>query len=101
VGAFGTVGAGVGVNVSADFFGGVVFGGAENLSGQTVDYNLVLGPISFTTFFNPANGAVSGFTVGLGPSATPIGASGTVDLTGTFSFLNFLRRLLGVPRSCP
>ena len=100
-GAFATVGARVGVNISAGAFGGVVFGGAQNLSGLTVDSNLVLGPISVTTFTNPTTGAVSGFTLGLGPSATPIGASGTVDLTRTFSILNFLKRLLGVPRPCP
>jgi hypothetical protein len=92
-GVFGTGGGGGGVNVSADVFGGVIFGGAGNVSGSTLDINLVLGPISVTLLTNPSTGDVVGATVGWGPSATPIGVSGTYEVTGTLSLRPLHSRL--------
>ena len=32
-----------------------------------------------------------GFTAGIGPSATPIGASGTLSVTGTFTLRDLIK----------
>ena len=86
-GLFGSVGASAGLNISGDVFAGVIFGGAENVSGTTVNGNLSIGPLSISGFFNPSNGDLLGFTVGLGPSATVVGASTSISSTGTIDFI--------------
>jgi len=85
MGVFVSVGAGGGVNVSGDVFIGVITGDIGNVSGTTGNINVGLGPISITVITDPNTGKVIGGTVGLGPSATPVGSSGTVSVTGTFT----------------
>jgi hypothetical protein len=46
-----------------------------------------------TIITNPKTGEVMGFTAGLGPSATPIGASGTLSATGTFTLRDLIKLL--------
>ncbi len=89
IGVFGSLGTGGGVNVSADVFFGFIKGDISNVSGVTGNINIVPGPVSITIITNPKTGEVMGFTAGLGPSATPIGASGTLSATGTFTLLCF------------
>jgi len=90
---FGSIGAGGGVNVSGDVFIGYIKGGIENVSGKTANINIVAGPISVTLFIDKGTGELIGTTVGLGPSVTPIGASGTISQTGTFTLRDLLRLL--------
>jgi len=80
-GIFGTIGAGGGLNVSSDLFVGVIFGGLNNVSGATVNFNFVGGPFSVSAIFDARTGGFSGFTLGLGPGI-PIGFSTTVATTG-------------------
>ena len=102
IGVFGSAGLGAGLNVSGDFFVGFVKGGIENVKGQTVNLNFTFGPpiplpISVTVFTDPVTGEIVGLTAGLGPSATPIGVSGTVAGTGTVTVrdaLRFISRLI-------
>ena len=93
VGVFGSLGAGGGVNVSADAFIGFIKGDTSNVSGVTGNINIVAGPLSITTITNPKTVDVVGFTVGVGPSATPIGASGTLSATGTFTLRDLIKLL--------
>lgn len=95
VGVFGSIGSGGGVNISADIFGGFIFGGVENLSGLTANINITVGPASLTILADPKTGKIIGATFGAGPGVTPVGASGTLSQTGMFTFndlLNFLKR---------
>ena len=78
---FGSIGGGTGFNVSGDIFGGFIFGGPENVSGWTVNYN-VGGPVSVTIFTNPNGGQIMGGTIGFGPSLTRVGGSVTGSSTG-------------------
>jgi RHS repeat-associated protein len=91
VGVFGSVGAGGGVNVSADLFVGFIRGDISNVSGVTANINIVAGPVSITGLINPKTGQFMGFTAGIGPSATPIGASGTLSITGTFTLRDLIK----------
>ena len=93
LGVFGSVGTGGGVNISSDIFAGFVRGGTENIRGLTTNINIVAGPVSITLFGDPGSKEIVGGTIGFGPSATPIGASGTVSLTGTFTLRDVLRLL--------
>lgn len=95
IGVFGSIGAGGGVNVSGDVFLGFVRGGIENVGGLTANINLTLGPVSITTLTNPVTGEAVGVTFGLGPSAIPIGASGTISQTGTLTLRDFLEAIRG------
>ncbi len=95
VGTFAAFGPGVGVNVSADLFVGFVRGGIENVSGETANINIVGGPVSITLFTDPKTGQVVGGTIGYGPSATPVGASGSYSITRTLTLRNLLNRLFG------
>ena len=100
-GVFSSLGSGGGVNVSSDIFIGYVVGGIENVSGETGNINVSAGPISITVFINPETGDIVGGTFGLGPSATPVGASGTYSITGTFTFRDFFRLVFGGEKTCP
>ena len=87
-GTFTAVGAGAGINVSADVFGGLIFG---DLQGTTANANFVFDFASFTFMFDPVTGDFIGFTVGLSPRIAgipPIGASGTVSATQASCFYN-------------
>ena len=89
-GYFTAVGAGVGLNASADVFGGLIFG---DLQGVTVNANFIGGPISVTLMFDPITGDFIGFTAGLGPliaGIPPFGISGTVSATGASCLYNCL-----------
>lgn len=83
LGVFGSVGGSVGVNLSGDILGGVVRGGARNVSGGTVNFNIAIGPISISIFVDPKTGNVIGGTIGAGPSVTPVGGSLSMASTGT------------------
>jgi hypothetical protein len=107
VGAFGSLGAGGGVNVSGDAFVGFIFSGSEKIRGVTVNGNVSVGPFSVTTFFDPGSGDILGGTFGLGPGATPIGTSITESITGTLSFrdllgdlLDFIQEQINEPSTC-
>jgi RHS repeat-associated protein len=84
-GGFLSGGLGVGQNVSADLFGGFIFGGYSNLAGTTKNFNLGLGVVSITAFFDPNSMSFLGGTVGVGPSTLPLGASVTWAHTVTSS----------------
>jgi hypothetical protein len=101
IGAFGLIGAGGGVNVSGDIFIGFIRGDISNVSGVTANINIVAGPVSLAVFINPKTGQFMGFTAGVGPSATIIGASGTLSITGTFTLrdlIKLIRELFGTNR---
>ncbi|MGH7302571.1 MAG: RHS repeat-associated core domain-containing protein, partial [Candidatus Rokuibacteriota bacterium] len=89
VGAFGSAGIGVGVNVSGDVFGGFVLGGVDNISGITGNVNIGVGPFSLTLLYG--SGGFVGLTVGAGPSALPLGGSATASVTGTCSFFTLIK----------
>jgi RHS repeat-associated protein len=94
IGIFASMGAGVGVNVSADAFVGTVSGPAENVSGKTVNVNVSAGPISTSTFIDPSSGEVVGGTIGAGPGL-PAGVSGTGSATGAVTLrglVDFIKR---------
>ncbi|MDY6790847.1 MAG: hypothetical protein SWH54_06215 [Thermodesulfobacteriota bacterium] len=93
IGVFGSVGGGIGLNLSADRFIGFVKGGIENVSGTTINANVIIGLISFTAMFNIDTGEFMGFTVGLGPSATSIAGSITGSFTGTYTLRDLLEDL--------
>jgi RHS repeat-associated protein len=95
IGGFLSFGPGVGVNVSADWFLGFVRGGIENVNGETVNLNIIAGPASLTIFIDPKTGDVVGGTMGLGPSATPIGASASYSITRTLTLRDILKLILG------
>ena len=92
-GFFTSVGATVGVNISADVFIGYIKGGIENVSGTTVNQNISVGPISISIFHNPTTGEIMGGTIGVGPGATPVGYSGAFDITGTVTIRDLLNWL--------
>jgi len=101
IGAFGSIGVGGGVNVSGDIFIGFIRGDIPNVSGVTANINIVAGPVSLAVFVNPKTGQFMGFTAGVGPSATIIGASGTLSITGTFTLrdlIKLIRELFGTNR---
>lgn len=85
-GFFGSGGIGAGVNVGADAFIGVVRGGFDSVQGQTANVNLAMGPISISAFFDPRTGSLVGGTVGVGPGAFPVQASGSYAWTGTVGY---------------
>jgi len=90
IGLFGSAGLGAGLNVSADLFAGIIKGDLSNVRGETANINLVLGPISLSLFTDPKNGELIGGTVGYGPSATPVGASGTISITGILTLRDLI-----------
>jgi hypothetical protein len=90
-GVFASGGAGGGVNVSADVFMGYVKGDMSNVSGQTGNMNLSAGPFSLSVFVDPKTGEVLGGTLGVGPGATPVAASGTLSQTGTYTIRDLLK----------
>ena len=101
VGVFGSIGAGGGVNISADIFGGFILGGVENVSGLTSNINITVGPVSLTILADPKTGKAIGATLGAGPGVTPLGASGTISQTGTFTYNDLLSFLKGKALICP
>jgi hypothetical protein len=92
LGFFGSAGAGGGVNVSADIFVGFVKGGVENIEGKTLNINVGLGPVSVTVMTDPKTGDTVGGTIGVGPGATPVSASGTGSITKTIKLLEPMRQ---------
>jgi RHS repeat-associated protein len=101
-GVFAAVGPTVGVNVSGDVFIGIVKGEIENVSGETVNQNIGIGPLSITIFHDPKNkGEVIGGTIGLGPGATPVGYSGAYDVTGTLTVRDVVKWISGLFGSKP
>ncbi|MFQ5804187.1 MAG: hypothetical protein ACE5JQ_14955, partial [Candidatus Methylomirabilales bacterium] len=100
VGVFGSAGPAAGVNVSYDLFVGFIKGGIEDVKGETVNVNLVLGPpiplpISITMITDPKTGETIGWTFGYGPTATPVGVSGAYSVTRTFTLRDLLGFLFG------
>jgi RHS repeat-associated protein len=81
-GGFGSMGMGVGVNVSADAFVGAIRGPVRNVRGVTGNVNLVFGGVVNVTVMLGENGIVGG-TIGFGVGApSPVLASTTVSGTG-------------------
>jgi len=90
-GVFGSVGSGVGLNVSGDVFVGYVEGdNAAEITGSTANINATYGPVSVTVFIDPQSGEVLGGTIGLGPSISQVGGSLTGSHTGAWSIVDFL-----------
>ena len=82
IGSFGSVGIGVGVNVSGDVFVGYYDGSLADMEGTTINQNVTAWySTSGTVFLDSSTGEVLGGTVGLGPSATPVGGSTTFSFT--------------------
>ncbi len=96
IGFTGSAGIGGGLNVSSDVYAGFVTGNISNVSGQTLNINLVAGPVSVTVFTDK-NGNVIGGTVGLGPGV-PAGASGTYSNTGVLTLQNIWDFITGKPK---
>lgn len=88
-GAFGSVGIGIGVNVSADVFGGFVLGGVDNISGITGNLNIGVGNLSLGLLYG-SRGFV-GLTIGAGPSALSLSGSATGVVTGTCSLFTLIK----------
>ena len=87
-GGFASAGVGLGLNVSYDIFGGVIWG---QLPGVTVNVNIVVPFVSTTLIYDPLSGELSGFTVGFGPpilGVPPFGLSETISLTGASCAFN-------------
>lgn len=82
VGGFASIGGGGGLNVSADIFVGYVPGPVSNVSGETNNVNISIGPLSVTVFLDPKSNNVMGGTIGVGPGL-PAGISVTKSMTGT------------------
>jgi len=95
IGIFGSTGTGGGVNVSSDIFAGYIKGSMSDVSGVTTNINIVAGLVSLTFFINPDTGELMGLTAGLGPSASPVGASGTISATGILTLGDLLKFLKG------
>jgi hypothetical protein len=72
-------------------FAGFIIGDISDVSGVTENVNLVLGPLSITTFGNAETGDFIGMTLGVGPSATAFGASASQSITGVAAY-EFQRR---------
>jgi len=85
LGFFCSLGPAVGVNISGDVFGGVV----NDITGTSVNLNAALGPVSVTAVTDPNTGKNEGVTVGLGPSALPVGGSASLSTTFSFTFAEF------------
>ena len=64
------------------------------MSGQTFNINLVGGPVN-VTIFTDRSGNVIGGTIGYGPGAPPVGASGTYSNTGVLTLQDILYSILG------
>ena len=92
IGVFGSVGGGVGLNLSADAFIGYVKGDISNVSGTTINLNFA-SPISITAFIDINTGEVIGGTIGIGPSATVVGGSVTGSFIGTYTIRDFIKDL--------
>jgi RHS repeat-associated protein len=95
LGTFASVGVGTGLNISGDFFVGVIKGGPENVKGETFNTNITAGSWSFTVFKDPKTGEIIGVTVGLGPGATKGGLSETYSITRTLPFRDLLCAIFG------
>jgi RHS repeat-associated protein len=92
-GLFGSLGAGGGLNISADVFLGYVEGDITNVSGVTANENISAGPLSVSVFIDTKTGEVVGGTIGIGPGALPAGISGTISKTGMLTLRDLLDRL--------
>jgi RHS repeat-associated protein len=90
-GLFGAIGAGVGVNVSADVFVGIV----DDVNGQTINQNFTVGPVSVSLFFDANEGGLVGGTLGWGPGATVIGGSTTSSVGAGFDVIGAVRDAVG------
>jgi len=99
VGVFGSVGGGLGLNVSADKFVGYIKGDISNVSGTTINQNFIIGPLSITSIVDINTGEFLGGTIGLGPSATLIGASITGSFTETYTIRDLVRDIRGFFRN--
>ena len=96
IGFTGSLGIGGGLNISGDIYAGFVAGDISNVSGPTLNINLIGGPVSVTVFTD-MNGNVIGGTVGLGPGI-PIGASGTYSNTGVLTLQDIWDFITGTPK---
>lgn len=76
-----SVGAGAGLNVSADVFVGFVLGDNDAVKGAAVNFNYAAGPFSLTVFVDPSTEKWVGGTFGVGPPGT--GGSMTYSYTTT------------------
>jgi hypothetical protein len=81
VAQFGSAGLAVGLNISADVFGGVIIGGLENVQGNTENINLVL-PGGSVTIITRNGLEPIGVTFGVGRSLLPAGFSVSSNSTG-------------------
>jgi len=70
---------------------GYIPGDIENVSGTTANINFTIWFISFTLFVDPCEDKVIGGTIGGGPGATPVGASGTASHTKAFTIRDLLK----------
>jgi len=96
IGFTGSLGIGGGLNISGDVYAGFVAGDISNVSGPTLNTNLIGGPVSVTVFTD-MNGNVIGGTVGLGPGI-PVGASGTYSNTGVLTLQDIWDFITGMPK---
>jgi len=85
-----SVGQGVGFNISADAFVGIIRGDTRNVEGDTTNINVGIGPLSITLMYDRSTNDFMGFTVGVGPSPTFIAGSVTNSST---------KAILGAPRT--
>ena len=65
-GLFSSVGIGTGINASWDVFGGFILGDFENVSGTSVNQNIVFGPFSITVMSSMTTNEFLGMTFGFG-----------------------------------
>jgi hypothetical protein len=84
---FGSVGEGVGWNISGDIFVGYIKENICLVEGHTVNINIGIGPFSLTLMFAPQEGELKfiGSTIGFGNFFPGAGASVTHSYTETYS----------------
>jgi len=103
IGGFRSTGEAVGLNVSGDVFFGL-FRDLQSLQGSSENATVTIGPFSVSVMTDPATGRLLGGTIGIGPSALPVGASSSLTRTVTGSLADLLRELeraiSASPREC-
>ena len=89
-GVFGSVGSGVGLNVSGDVFVGYIKGdNASDIHGETANVNFTAGLVSLTMMYGD-NWELVGWTIGIGQGVTPVGASVTGSVTNAVSIVDLI-----------
>ena len=97
LGFFAYGGIGTGVDVGYGGFVGFVFGGTDAVAGVTGNPTVSGGPLSVSLLYG-SNG-LAGLTVGVGPTASPLGGSSTVGVIAAGTLKTLLDKAFGKRKS--